>query len=431
MPKISADLKRKLPKRQIKVLYVCPFAHYPGHFTWASARETKALSQAGIEVALLTSSGVIDEAQLKVPSLVVFPRTGYTIPLHHLASFLRRWGLSRWLLMFFETVLTLSKAVQIKRKFNYDIIHLRDGEPFLFLPHLLSLPFRGCNWAIWLTASNIYPPPAQNFQLRIYRAVIKFINSSLWRPLYHASLARNSFVFLTENEKARQDYNSYLGGIFAGKVVCLPLGAGRPANKIPKSIFLSFGAPHSGKDVETIFRALSDLPDVCLVHAGTQAFGLGTNTENLVENYVEPNRMIIRDYYIPEEEKPYYFFAADAMILSYKRHFLSTSSLLWETCRFETPVISSDNGQLVKLVESYNIGLLFKAQNTDSLRKAIIRFMNLKPEEIEVLKDNCRRFATEFSIDKWADRCLEIYNSLLTGGGRANSTGRENSSDDS
>jgi glycosyltransferase involved in cell wall biosynthesis len=115
----------------------------------------------------------------------------------------------------------------------------------------------------------------------------------------------------------------------------------------------------------------------------------------------------------PSSKRPYYFFAADAVILSYTRQFLSTSSLLWEACRFGTPVIASDNGQLKELMETFRPGLLFSAQNPESLTAAIIRFMKLKPKEIEVLKNNCHRFASEFSMDKWAQKCLEIYSRLL------------------
>ena len=92
---------------------------------------------------------------------------------------------------------------------------------------------------------------------------------------------------------------------------------------------------------------------------------------------------------------------------------MSTSSLLWEACRFGIPVIASDNGQLKELIEAFQLGLLFTAQNADSLREAIIRFLSLKPEEIETLRENCRKFANEFSLEKWAQGCLEIYDSLL------------------
>lgn len=370
---VNGDKRKICSKMQIRVLYVCPYAHYPGHFAVAAVQETQALAEASMDTVLLTCCGVIGDAEIKVPHLVVFPQTGLSKPMYSLASFLRRWTISRWLLMFFETLITLSRAIAIKRRREVDIIHLRDGEPFLFLSHLLTLPFRGYCWVISLTASNIYPPEPKTFTQFIYTLAVKFVNSAVWRPLYRASFARNNFLFLTQNEMARRDYNSYLGGIFAGKVIYLPLGSDRPATIIhrekarrklglplDKPVFLSFGAPHSGKDLRSIFRAVVELPDVCLVHAGSQAFSLGTNTANLEDKYGESKRVIISDHYISEDEKPYYFFAADAVILSYTRQFLSTSSLLWEACRFETPVIASDNGQLGELVKTYDVGLLLK-----------------------------------------------------------------------
>jgi glycosyltransferase involved in cell wall biosynthesis len=412
---------------QVRVLYVCPYAHYPGHFAAAAVQETQALAEAGVEIMLLTFCGVIGKAEIKIPCSVAFPQTRLTKPIHNFIRLLRKWTISRWSVMFFETLVTLSRAIAIKRKRKVDIIHLRDGEPFIFLSHLLSLPFRGYRWMISLTASNIYPPKPKTFTQFVYTTAVRFVNSGIWRPLYRISLARNGFVFLTQNETARRDYNSYLGGIFDGIVIYLPLGSDKPVKTIDKDkarrklklpldkpVFLSFGAPHSGKDLETIFRAVGELPDVCLVHAGSQAFSLGANTSSLADKYSKPNRVIISDHYISEEEKPYYFFAADAAILSYTRQFLSTSSLLWESCRFETPVIASDNGQLRELVESYDVGLLFKAQNSDFLREAIVHFIELNPEQIELLKRSCRRFANEFSLEKWAQRCVEIYDSLLT-----------------
>lgn len=179
-------------------------------------------------------------------------------------------------------------------------------------------------------------------------------------------------------------------------------------------VLLSFGFLHAGKDIETIFHALKDVPNTFLIHGGDQMFKLHLpNSTNLAEKYDMLDRTIIRDYYIPEEEKPYYFHAADAIVLSYTREFLGTTSLLWQACRFGTPVIASDNGQLKELMEEYKPGLLFKAQDPDSLREAVMRFIKLKPGEIETLKDNCRRFAREFSHDKWAQKCLEVYTKLL------------------
>jgi glycosyltransferase involved in cell wall biosynthesis len=253
------------------------------------------------------------------------------------------------------------------------------------------------------------------------------VNSSLWKPVYRRSLARNNFLFITQNESMKQSFGSYVQGVLSGKVVCLPLGVDEADKVISKEearkylglpqdkpMFLSLGFLHAGKDLETVFRALKDVPNAFLIHGGDQGFRLHLpNSATLAQRYTMVGRVIIRDYYIPEGEKPYYFFAADATILSYTKQFLSTTSLLWEACRFGTPVIASDNGQLKELVKAFQPGLLFTAQDADSLRETILRFLSLKPEEIQVFKDNCRRFANEFSLEKWAQRCLEIYDKLL------------------
>jgi glycosyltransferase involved in cell wall biosynthesis len=427
MPKTSGHLKRKLPARQIKVLYVCPFAHYPGHFSWAATRETSALKQAGVDAHLLTFCGVIDEDEVAVPQLTVLSRTKRGLVLRRFFAFLRKNSVTRWLVMSFETFVTLTAAVNLKKRLAIDIIHVRDGEPYLFLSHLLTLPHKGYKWLVSLTASNIYTPSdIKSFKLRVYTAAVKLLNNRMWRPLYKLSLKRNRFLFAVQNEIAQEDYSEYMGGIFKGRVECLQVGISKVGEAITvkearqhlglplnKPVFLAFGAYHSGKDLVTIFQALKNLPDIYFVQAGSQAFGLGIDLEGVAKGYVDEERISIRNYYVPEAEKPYYFFAADAVILSYARQFLSTSSLLWEACRFGTPVIASDNGQLKKLMTEFRPGLLFSAQDPDSLKDAVLNFVKLSPGEVKILKNNCHTFANEFSMDKWAQRCLEIYGRLL------------------
>lgn len=379
---------------------------------------------------------MIDKAEVKVPQLTVRQYIRLAVPLYHVANLLRKWKSISFACMSLEYFLTLCVAIRLKQKLSYDILHLRDGEPFLFLPHLLGLPLRGQNWAVSSVDINLvtlatHPslPTAlrKSFRAFLYTLAIGILNSNLWRPVYRMSLSRNHFIFLTQNKEMKQSLESYMRGAFKGKVFCLPPGIDDTERVISKEearryfglpqakpVFLSFGSLHTGKDVETIFRALKYMPDVFLLHGGDPVFRLHLpSPENLAEKYDMKDRAILRDYYIPEEEKPYYFFAADAIILSYTRQFLSTASLLWEACRFELPVIASDNGQLRELVETFQPGLVFTAQDPDSLRQAVSRFINLKPGEIRKLKENCRSFTNEFSMEKWAQKCLEIYDRLL------------------
>jgi len=427
MPKTSAAKKPGLSNRLINVLYVCPFAHYPGHFSWAATRETAALKKKGVDVRLLTFCGAIDQEEVSVPHFTVLSQTIWGRFINRVFDAFRKNAITRWMTMSFETLLTLITAIKLKRRLGIEIIHLRDGEPYLFLPHILCLPFKHYRWLVSLTASNIYPPvERKGFRLLVYAIALKAVNSSMWRPLYKFSMKRNRFLFVVQNETAQADYSKYMRGIFEGRVNYLPLSASQAMKVIPKKearkhlgipldkpMLLAFGAYHSGKDLITIFRALKNLPQVYFVHAGSQAFGLGISLEEVATEYIDVGTMFVRDYYVPESEKPYYFFAADAVILSYTRQFLSTSSLLWEACRFGLPVIASDNGQLKELMTVFQPGLLFSAQDPDSLREAVIRFINLEPGETKVLKRNCRQFAKEFSMERWAQKCLEMYGKLL------------------
>jgi glycosyltransferase involved in cell wall biosynthesis len=425
---------KKLSGKQIKVLYVCPFAHYSGHPPWAAIHEPDALARAGADVTLLTFYGIVDNTEVKVPHITVIPRTKRLSPTQRLVNlFLTRWSLLRWPSMFLENLWVLSKAVRLKRKLNYDIIHLRDGDPFLPIPFLISLPEGNSNWVISLMGGGLYKPPRlfatlrKDFRLFVYEMALRIIHSKLWRPLYRRSLAKNRFLILTQSEAGRQRYDSYMQGIFSGRVTYLMMGQGDMDKSVSKEearrhlgmpqdkpIFLSFGVPHPGKDLETVFCAVKGIPNIILVQAGKSTFSVGPNPTRLAENYAIVDKVIIRDNYISEKEKPYYFFAADAVILSYTKQFLSTVSVLWDACHFRTPVIASDNGQLGELVQAFRVGLLFKAQDAISLKDAISRFTSLKPDEIEALKKNCQKFSDEFSIGKWAQGCLEIYKGLLS-----------------
>lgn len=409
-----------------KLLYICPFAHHPGHPPAATLNETIALKDAGVDVKLVTFCGIIDQTPAEVPEEWVAKSNGFL-------ALLRRNTPTRWVLMVFETALTLMLAIRIYRREKFDVMYLRDGEPFLFLHHFLSLPFTGLKWIVSLTAAVVFTPVMpklawRTLPLTIYILVVRFVvNNPMWRPLYWASVRRNTFRFVTQNEMAKRRFSDYLNGVFGERVKCVPIGMramnhsksisrkeargffGLPQDKF---VLLSFGAPHSGKDLDVVFKALQALDGVWLLHGGLQAFSLGSHLPLLAERYGLTGRVLVRDYYVSEEEKPLYFAAADVIVLSYTRAFSSTASMLWEAAEYRMPVIASDNGELPHLVRNYGMGVTFRASDELDLVKAMRQFMGCSEQEIFAMKAGCADFSRDHSISKWTGRVLDLIGEM-------------------
>jgi glycosyltransferase involved in cell wall biosynthesis len=362
------------------------------------------------DVTLLTFCGIINNGQAKVNHVKVISNGDWLQPIRNIA-------ITRWFLMVFETLFTLAKAVYLYKKGKYDIIHLRDGEPFFFLPFIVSLPFKNIRWFISLTAAIINNVEIKKRSLLslIYVNAIKLINNDLWRFVFKRSMKHNHFTIAPQNENTGNAYKKYMRGIFANHVKVIPWGidsehikidkvVARDQLKLPQDrfILLSFGAPHPGKSMETVFKGHAN---AFIVLAGTHVYSLGDNPVELAKRYC-PDDSKIFDYFIPEADKPLFFGCADAVILSYTKAFVSESSMLWESCKYDLPVIASDANLLGKDVKQYNLGVTFEAENAESLRRAIHYFHVYDLNQFALGR---KQFITDHSRDLWLTRCSEAY----------------------
>jgi len=415
-------------EEQLKVLYVCPWAHWAGHPPEAAIHETSALVKAGAQVSLCTFRGILGqkEPQTIPHRTVVSSWIGF--PLGVLVHLLLSLKINpiKGLAWFLEQLSTLFLAVKLRKTLRYDVIYLRDGDPFIFTPFVLGLFFRHYRWAVSLIGVKALLSPRS----LSHKLFCKFLNAPIWKPIYRKSLAKNQFTFFCQNKYIKDYFEAnFLDGILSGRVSVIPRGVGQPASNAPqkearrylglpedKVIFLHFGSLHSGKDIETILAAIRDVPDVLLVHAGAIAVRLPLMTPqeliDSVQHHGLQNRVLIKDYYIPEAEKEYYFSAADAMLLSYKRDSLQTASLLWQAAKFRLPTIASDVGELGELVKRYNVGLVFKAEYTTSLKEALSHFLISSQAGRELIRSNCEKFCNQFSLENWAHKCMGIFTEL-------------------
>jgi glycosyltransferase involved in cell wall biosynthesis len=394
--------------------------------------EPAKLQEKGIDITLLTFCGVLDDTPNAVKRVEVFNSKKWRM-LSRILGKLRKPTLLRWVMMFVETVVTLLKALRMVGKGKYSLLHLRDGEPFIFLPFVLCMLRKNIRWAISLTASVLYIPKIKLKDIRkspfvvLYALALRvLVGNSLWKVVYKLSLMRNSYLLMPQNRTATKAYERYLGGVFVKHVRCVELGVSDDAvimNKlkarkrlgVPKKAFvaLSFGAPHSGKDMETIFDALSHCPSVYLLHGGTHTYSTGSNPLYLAEKYNIQYRSKIINRYIPEHEHSLFFSASDVGLLSYTKAFAGTSSMLWELAKYRVPCISSDANSLGEDVYKYGLGSLFDAENAESLASVVERFRSLGVGETDKIKDNCSKFIDDHSADKWAEKCISVYKELV------------------
>jgi len=397
----------------VKIIYVCPYAHYTGHHPHVSTVEPAELADAGHDVLLVTFCGIIGGTKPLVASVNAVNDCRFY-------QLLRRYKIMRWVFMVVETFFTLRKAVKLYEHYHYDVIHLRDGEPFLFVHHLVSLG-HNVRWAVSLTGTIIYPPRG----FGIYNIAIRLLNLRLWRILYKAN--RHKVMYMAQNELAMRDYQKYFGEALKSRVCCVPWGIdggariiskieARKALGLPphKWIVLSFGAPHPGKDMDVLFKALGYMPDgVLLLHGGSHVYSVGDNPENLCNKYGLDGRAIIYDRFISEEEKPFFFCAADLIVLAYKKEFASTASMLWEAAKYGLPVVASDTNELGRMVASYCLGLRYRTGDPLDLSEKVTDCLSVPAYIKKKWQQNAKHFIADYSVDKWLSNCATTYEALM------------------
>lgn len=400
----------------IKVLYVCPWAHWAGHAPQSIRQECFALIKAGAQVTLCTFRDFPDQQYIQSISHRKVISGWIAFPLDIMSRFLHRLLPGKGLVWFLEQLTTLYLAVRLKKTVGYDIIYVRDGDPFVFIPFMLGAFLKKYAWAICLLGIS----SVRSSDTLYY----KFVNSRIWKPIYRRGFKRNRFVFICENEDIKKHFEGdFLDGILSGTVKVVPQGVEMLSNHISQvearnylglphniPIFLHFGAVHQGKDVVVLLEALKDVPNTLLVNAGRVA--LSIDLRRLVQRKGLQSRVKIMDCYITEVEKPYYFAAADAVVLSYKKDFLQTASMLFEAAKFKLPTIASDVGELGELVKKYQTGFVFTAEDTDSLKDALSRFLCLSQSEKEIMGRNCEKLCDDFSLETWGQRCMELIMDL-------------------
>ncbi|MFO7675574.1 MAG: glycosyltransferase [bacterium] len=221
---------------------------------------------------------------------------------------------------------------------------------------------------VW-TVHNLYPHerPWPHLDRWVRRLMVRYSQAILvhcdaaremvqheFRPRSRIHVAPlGSYIGAYRRRVARTAARRWLG-VPEGSIVLLHQGGLRPY-----------------KGLEQLVRTLDDIPDprLVLVIAG-KAHGVYKLAATLAERLVRDRRLILREGWIPDDELPGYFAAADAVVCPFEAVLTSSSVML--ALSLGRPVVAPALGCLPELVPP-DAGILYDPNDPAGLRDALLR----------------------------------------------------------
>jgi len=141
-----------------------------------------------------------------------------------------------------------------------------------------------------------------------------------------------------------------------------------PASADCRLLFFGIVRPYKGLDV--LLRALAGAPSHLTLTVAGEFWGGTTETEKLIAELGLAGRVTLRPGYLPADQIPGLFAAADALVMPYREATASQNALL--AFAHGVPVITTTAGALAEAVRDGVDGLTCAPDDVADLRRALI-----------------------------------------------------------
>ena len=388
------------PTQPLRVVLICPQAHYPGHY-W---RDTHTLASA------LATGGA------EVETIVPTTPTGGGNPPGALYRSLPSWwrrltsrytpdGRRHKLMTLFANLETLAcalRALPAALSQREGIIHFIGGTHIFIL--LLALI---ASRPVFLSIYGEFLPPA---------SVTPRLKDRFRDWLLDRVLRQHKFVVICETDALRDRWRWRLGDNIHTIPYAITLAPpqeskvearaalGLPANA---TILLLFGTQREGKDYGVVLRAASLLqPAVHLLFVGKC---ISQNNPQRLAAELRFTHATLVDRFIDDAEVPRFFFAADAVVLPYAEGFDRGSGVIIDACAYGRPIIASRTGYLQWFVEHHQVGFLYEPGDSEDLATVIRQLLVLTDQQWLQLEARVALAAREHSWPEVVQTYLRIY----------------------
>lgn len=172
-------------------------------------------------------------------------------------------------------------------------------------------------------------------------------------------------------------------------------------------IALFFGQMRDEKGIETLLSALKryDGDPFTMVLAGSPT-DVTDETLAAVQAQSAADLHVVAEF-IPDEELPLYFLAADGVVCPYQRSFgeYRTSNVFQKAAGAGRPILASDFGTFRDRIDKWDLGTTFEPESPGALATALREFVSAEGEIGD--PDRIREYAQTQTYRVWAETTVE------------------------
>ncbi len=181
-----------------------------------------------------------------------------------------------------------------------------------------------------------------------------------------------------------------------------------------KKTLLFFGFIREYKGLDLLIDAFGKLDDSYQLIIAGDCYGSFDKYQKQIDK--NPNKERIYNFvrYIPDDEVPLFFSAADACVLPYRS--ATQSGITSISYHFEIPMLTTDVGGLKEVVKHGITGKIASEVSTENITEIINEYF--KENNAETYKQNIRDLKKRMSWESLADSILEMVNDLEKNSGK-------------
>jgi glycosyltransferase involved in cell wall biosynthesis len=406
---------------------------------WFDARICEGLALRGHDTALVTFGGIDPKLLADPPATKVVDAARQPNQNHYLDALTESAKNPRLSprQRFAMEMRTFRKAFSLLRAEPYDVMHIFEFHPItLLLAMRLFLTRRAANRTAFVAYLH------HGGRLVFTGGYLRTVYAALYRRALAHLIRRRLQGLMVMDPSLKRDLGDYLNLADGSeeRILLMPHGmdvedetstrhhpapgpassrgergeARRRLNMVLDGPFLLFfGVLRRDKGLEVAIRAMKGLDSCRLLIFGTPFDWDPAEIRDFIRQQGCESCVSLEVGYCDDAEMRDYFLASDVVLVPYTKSFQGQSGILSRACTYGRCVIASDLPGIGETVKGHRIGVAVQPESVDSLRRAILEFLALKPQEREGMEARARALARQQSWDAVCSQLESHYYRIL------------------